>query len=436
MRPTLEALLRRGPQTASALLRDLDVSQPTLSRQIAGTPQILMMGRARATRYGWRRSLRELPSAFPLYRIDTRGSALELGRLHAVHGGWWFEDDQQPQNNAWFDGLPWFLADMRPQGFLGTGFAQRHSELQLPERLSDWQDDHVVYALARRGEDASGNLIIGEESFARWAGAESTAAIPAASRARRYPRLADAALAGEHGGSSAGGEQPKFAAVIDEPTGPRHVLVKFTESLETAAGQRWADLLIAEHHALERIRAEGVPAAMSQIVQAGGRLFLEVCRFDRPGIRGRRGLISMSALDDEFVGERRHWLHTAQALLQQRRLSSDDVKRIAWLQSFGELIGNTDMHFGNLSMHYEGQWPVELAPAYDMLPMLYAPRRSDVRTPPFRPAAPVSGALQMARSAKSAAQMFWSTVAADRRISEAFRVLCQRNAEILETLGW
>jgi hypothetical protein len=48
----------------------------------------------------------------------------------------------------------------------------------------------------------------------------------------------------------------------------------------------------------------------------------------------------------------------------------------ALLYAFGTLIGNTDMHHGNLSFVAEHGRPYQLAPAYDMLPMTFAPRRS------------------------------------------------------------
>jgi hypothetical protein len=43
------------------------------------------------------------------------------------------------------------------------------------------------------------------------------------------------------------------------------------------------------------------------------------------------------------------------------------------LWAFGQLIGNTDMHNGNLSFMSEENCPLELSPVYDMLPMTFAP---------------------------------------------------------------
>jgi serine/threonine protein kinase HipA of HipAB toxin-antitoxin module len=48
-----------------------------------------------------------------------------------------------------------------------------------------------------------------------------------------------------------------------------------------------------------------------------------------------------------------------------------DTACLLW--AFGTLIGNTDMHSGNLSCLSEGRRPYELAPAYDMTPMAFAP---------------------------------------------------------------
>ena len=66
-----------------------------------------------------------------------------------------------------FDGLPLFLVDARPQGFLGRGFARRHAELELRADPDTWSDDDVVVALARAGEDVVGDLVVGDASARR-----------------------------------------------------------------------------------------------------------------------------------------------------------------------------------------------------------------------------------------------------------------------------
>ena len=58
------------------------------------------------------------------------------------------------------------------------------------------------------------------------------------------------------------------------------------------------------------------------------------------------------------------------------------------LTAFSELIGNGDRHLENLSlMTDERGQPVEVSPAYDMLPMMYAPVGDGIE-PPLREVAP------------------------------------------------
>ena len=77
-------------------------------------------------------------------------------------------------------------------------------------------------------------------------------------------------------------------------------------------------------------------------------------------------------------GPRRDWAATCQALAAQRRLPVDAAAQASALLQFGRLIGNTDMHFGNLSLVVgspadAARGRFSLAPVYDMLPMRWRP---------------------------------------------------------------
>src|SRR5690606_2380488 len=110
------------------------------------------------------------------------------------------------------------------------------------------------------------------------------AVITDTSRLTEFPRLAAAAAAGDVAGSSAGGEQPKFLAVTTGPDGdPRSVLVKFTATMDTPMARRWADLLAAEAHAHIVLTEVGLAAGEARLLDAAGRRFLEMPRFDRLG---------------------------------------------------------------------------------------------------------------------------------------------------------
>ena len=343
-----------GPKPARELAALLGVSQPTISRVINELgDQVVRLGRGRATIYARPRPVRGTASEFPVCRIDEAGHVHPLGVLRTLVGGqYWWQPEGLVDESRLFDRLPWFIQDMRPEGFVGRAFAQRLGvELGLPVKLNDWTDDDVLLALSRRGEDHVGNLIIGEESLHRYLHAAQKPApgIPEPGRQQAYAELANAAMAGDPAGSSAGGEQPKFAAVLKDGDECRQVLVKFSPVSTSLEGRRWGDLLHCEHLALEMVQDAGISAAGSRILAAGNRVFLEVDRFDRIGPLGRSSLLSLRALDSEFVGIGDDWAKCAGGLLRAGVISAEDARKMRWLKVFGGLIGNTDMHLGNLS---------------------------------------------------------------------------------------
>jgi len=431
----LRVLLSTGARSPRELQQLLGISQPTLSRLIARlSGQILTLGRARAARYALPRQVRGGGSAFSVYRIDDQGDARAVGVLHALQGReYWWERTGRQQGEL-FDHLPWFIQDLRPDGFVGRAFAQRQgAELGLPRRLNDWNDDEVLVALSRRGEDCVGDLVVGEESLARYlrAAREPHSPIAAVDRGREYPRLAQAAMAGEPAGSSAGGEQPKFTVLLEDER-LRHLLVKFSYPTTTREGRRWADLLICEHLALQTIREAGFGAAQTGIFEAGGRVFLEVERFDRAGRFGRRPLVSLGAVDDEFFGRRDNWIAAAGRLEQARMIAPEDAAALRWLAVFGILIHNTDQHFGNVSLVAQEEGRFALAPAYDVLPMFYRPEGSEIAARRNEVPLPPAGAHLEWESAREWAVKFWARAAADERISPEFRQLCGENRESLK----
>ena len=74
---------------------------------------------------------------------------------------------------------------------------------------------------------------------------------------------------------------------------------------------------------------------------------------------------------------------------------------------FGKLIANTDMHTGNLS--FVAQGTLAVAPAHDMLPMLYAPLPGgEVPTRVFEPPLPLPTQRPSWAVASAAATLFWT----------------------------
>lgn len=416
---SVSAELTRGVLPAADLRERLGVSPATLMRMVRDAGQdVARIGRGRATQYALRQQWPSLDtSRFPLFRVTDTGAAVSAGELITLAAR---QSVWMPMGRV-FDGLPIELVDARPSGFLGRHFAAIHADLRLPPRLTDWSDHHILLAMSRRGEDLPGNVIVGEESFARW---QELEIVP---RDRDdYPTLAEATIAGHPPGSSAGGERPKFGVLVNG----RHMLVKFA-ARGTAAdvvARRWCDLIILEGLALEVVRSRGISAAGTSVIETASHWFLESERFDRVGARGRIAVLSLAAVHDDLADS---WARAAASLRDAERLSDEDARRLRWLDAFGALIGNTDRHQYNVLFFTEGS-ALRLAPAFDQVSMLYSPT-ADGQVPPRVFAVPniTPDTLEVWDDARDAAREFWAQGRDDARLSDDARSFCGSNAQLL-----
>ncbi len=445
---SLLTALRAHPRASAAELCILlgNINKSTLTRAMTNLEdEVVRRGGSRRIRYALRRPIRGVTTSIPLYRIDEQGQGTQMGSLDCIYPegtalqfsqdfGWPLTDGM---NDGWFEGLPYPLVDLRPQGFLGRNFARhRAMDLQVSENPDDWSDDDVIHVLSIAGYDQPGNLILGETAYRRFLESCQPGAkhylrdedLPGA-----YPKQAENALAHGDAGSSAAGEFPKFTAsrLIDGQ--PTEVLVKFSGADGSPAVQRWADLLVCEHLALEMIAKElGIATARSRIYRFAGRTFLEVQRFDRHGSSGRSPVCTLSSLNAALLGMiPAPWPKVAYHFLWHQWLSVQDVEAIEKIWWFGRLIANTDMHEGNLAFRPG----LKLAPVYDMLPMMYAPARGgELPTKDFKPDLPLPAEAVAWKQVVTVASQYWKTCAQDIRISPAFRAICQGNADKTELL--
>jgi hypothetical protein len=448
--PDLLALLGSGdPMPAGALVERLGVTRPVLARLVAEAgARVIRIGKARATAYV-ASATTDAGSAWPLRRMRPDATLEELGTVHALRGERFLfaaigdrpnlarAVDRMPGH---FPGLPWFLDDLRPQGFLGRTLAhQRGRELDVPGDLARWRMRDFLVAITRTGGTSVGDLLLGQAA-ADTALSELHAppdAVDIGQRMQRYPQWAQAALAGEDVGSSPGGEQPKFTATVRTPEGRYAAIVKFALPDGGRGAERWADLLACEHLALTCLRSAGLPAAESQLLHAQDGVFLEVRRFDRTADSlGRRGFVTLLALDAAFHGAGpRDWDIAADALLADGWIDTDTATAMARLHWFGCLIGNSDMHSGNLGFHLVDAGPLPLVPAYDMLPMSLAPSRTGALRPamPIVPSTPGrAGQLAHVAWAADTATRFWQAVADSAHIrSDEMRRVAALNRDAI-----
>jgi hypothetical protein len=440
----LETLRTWGRQQSGEFLQRLGVSRPSLMRAIAELDgQVVSRGRARRTAYAARRSIRGNPAPLVLYRIDESGRAHEAGVLEPIYPQGcamrfteacpWPLDDEMA--DGWFRSVPYPLGDMRPQGFLGGNFAHQFATiLQVDEDVKRWGEDDVLHALSVLGWDQPGNYILGEHALRRFLEEQQRGSHFLADDVVEAEYQHDALRALNFGvaDSFAGGEFPKFTARRLVNGLPTHVIVKFSGADGSPQEQRWSDLLICEHLALTTIADTlQLSAAQSRIYQSGGRTFYEVDRFDRHGEFGRSGVCTWQELNSALFGLTGPWSDGAEALLKKGTISAETAHQINLLEHFGRLIANADMHDGNLAFRPD----LTLAPAYDMLPMLYAPPRGvEIIDHNFAPVLPVPRERSSWMQAAAAALVFWRRSERDERISEKFRTICQLNADQVERL--
>jgi hypothetical protein len=423
------------------------MSQPTLSRRLSeiGKQKILRIGKARATRYAAIRVIPEQGDHWPLYRINEKGIPEKAGILTSLHRRQWHVSaDARLQKilrgefkEGLFPGFPWFLEDQRPHGFLGRLFARRHAPaLRVGDDPRLWSDDELISSLLKFGMDSTGHFIIGDQNLEHYQNLrlKEPTGIRPEERAHLYPKLALSTLSGDPAGSSAAGEQPKFTVtLIDSPSSIRHGIVKFSPTPETRTGKRWSDLLTCEEIALQLLRINEIPAALSQRFIFEGRTFLESTRFDRVGAYGRRGIFSIVAFDSAYLGDgRSSWLNLAEKLEIHQWIGPREAQKLRVLWWFGTLIGNNDMHYGNISLLQEESGELSLAPSYDMLPMHYAPNSNgEIIDRPFEPLPPPPDEYENWTQASHWAEEFWRQIKGHSEINPDLRMIADKNSRII-----
>jgi hypothetical protein len=435
--------LRLSLLTAPQLCQRLGISQPTLSRAVGKISSIVKVGQARRVRYALLRG-----AAVQVNRIDPNGAlhAAEHQLLpvyphgyvltHIERVAFPLSDDMQ---DGYFESLPYFLYAARPQGFLGRLYAKQASaRLGISSNPVQWQDDDIVRSLQDLAGAAAGAYLLGD-AFG--------APLPLNDD---YLALAQQALQGDIAGSSAGGEFPKFVTRCAQGD----VIVKFSAPDDSPPARRWKDLLIAESCFAAVAPLLGVVAATSRILHAGGRVFFETQRFDHLPT-GRITHCPLGDLAPALTGQTGgRWDSVTAAFVTHGWLDADTQHAIRRLSIFGALIGNTDMHHGNLSF-YAGRdatvrpeiveacsEPVEggasnrtlqLSPIYDMLPMGYAPRANG-EIPRYQLDLQNNLPDDDFHQARAAAQRYWQHVAEQPEISSDFADIARGNVERLG--GW
>ncbi len=406
-----------------AVSKRTGISQPTVSRLLKKLP-VIKLGAGRSTVF----ALTYNNEPMPLRAIDSHGNFIELGDLYLQPG-----DRTLLVNNGLhtdFEDLPFFLYDALPTGFLGAITLKNivEEDPQLNTKSDTWTANQALHYLIHYGYDLPGNLVLGNRM------AEKAASLIYNHIERmEYPSIAsDINRAPDRIGSSVGGEQPKFTVF----NGQHHLIVKYSPliSEDNPVATRHRDLILCEHLALKALQKNGIKAANSTL-HYNDRIYLEIERFDREGVHGRRGITSLRMLDAEFVGQNGSWPEISKALWSQGMITEDSHREVEVAYAFGRYIANTDMHLGNFSFYLEGVTPGKPTPIYDMLPMAFMPKQGELIKRDFAIPRFINVAPESALKAQSAALDFWQSVTVHPGISEDFKCQCDSLYHQLQALG-
>ena len=175
--------------------------------------------------------------------------------------------------------------------------------------------------------------------------------------------------------------------------------------------------------ALTTLLDAGIAVSETELIDIDEFRFLVVERFDRIDIAGRRAVLTLAATVDQADAT---WSAAAAQLHANGRLSSDDQRTIALLDAFGSLIANTDRHLHNVLLypHADG---FTLAPAFDQLPMAYAPPASGNLRMEARPMPrPSADMLDVWDNARTIARDFWQA-ASEQPLSDDMQAIVQQH---------
>lgn len=276
--------------------------------------------------------------------------------------------------------LPWLFWDMQPSGFMGARFIRAFPELRLPDQPRLWSAEHCVRALSARGEDLTGNVLIGPESRDRFVELEA--------RVRADPDFeadiaefvqAARAQTATAPSSSVGGDRPKLVLHRFENGARSDVIVKYATALSTPTGRRWRNLFVMEQLALDVLHAHGIAAASARAGSFSDDVFgLLVRRFDRTERGGRVGAASLAWLAASRGEAELSAPDVMRRLLADGLVSELDVRTLERAHAFSHAIGNGDTHLGNYGLVFDGNGKARLGPMYDVTPMNLAPRADDL----------------------------------------------------------
>lgn len=411
--------------TPSELADGLDVSRSTVLRQMKPLIEqgaVARIGQGKNTQYLYVRPVADITQPIVLQQINENAEVEILGDLWITYSGSLLV--LSDGDIVEYDDLPWYVYDLKPQGFIGRRIAKRVcKKIKAPVQLDLWTSYDVLRFLVRFQTDLPGNLQLCQTEYQPKTKKAKNTSVQKILDA--YDAQAVKSSVNVQGQSSAGGEQAKFTSTRRDNNIYKTCLVKYSPNFaaNNPVAARIRDLLICEHLALEVLREYNGHASETELLFSDTRVYLEVSRFDRVvnnNRQGRIGIVSLASVIAEYCGYAGDWVEASIDLQKEGVISDDDYRLMHTWLAYSRYIGNSDAHNGNISMYFNDLQIGGLTPAYDILPMMYMPVAGDVPLPKIRINKPKHIEADSWSQGRDLGIQFWQRVAADSRISEEF----------------
>src|ERR1035437_2667152 len=296
-------LTKFGVATSEDLQHIFGKSQATISRLLGNlSSSVLRIGAGKSSRYAKLSEIGPHSAQQPVWWTGEDGQVVRIGTVSSIAGNRVHLalnlDEVGAHAVMTVDELPWQLSSLKVQGFLGRIHAQKFPLFDHDPKM--WTTTQTLEA-ALMLSDAPGAISIGAPHAI-----EQHISLSSETLGEDLDRISRSVATSLPAGSSAGGEQPKFLALLD---GREHVLVKMSPPRGTPYGERWSDLLHAEQIASSVLSDAGVAVAVTTVVCTEKRTYLLSSRFDRVGLRGRRHAVALDAVHSAVVnGPKTNWM--------------------------------------------------------------------------------------------------------------------------------
>lgn len=413
--------------TPAELVAVLGVSRSTVTRHIRpliAQGVVARLGQGKNIQYLYTKPVSELQQPIVLRKINAQAEVEEIGHLWLTYSGSVLE--KLDGSIIEYDGLPWYMYDLMPKGFLGRRIAKRVCRrIKAPVQPDRWTDADLLRFLTKFRLDITGDLYLSAGEYQPKARKQENTSLEMV--LEKYGDFAQKTGVSVNGQSTAGGEQAKFTSTRCENNVYKSCLVKYSPSIDSnnPTVVRIRDLLVCEHLALEVLRDYNGHASETELLDDGTRLYLEVSRFDRVAhnnLQGRIGMVSLESVLAEHCGDyAANWVDASILLQQEGLVSNHDFKLMHTWQAFSSFIANSDAHNGNISMFFDELQVQGITPAYDMLPMMYMPIAGEVSMPAPKVNKPKRIDAESWKIGCQLGVQFWQRVAVDDRVSDSFK---------------